>query len=478
VAAGAPSRVVVVGGGISGLAAAWELTGGAEGRTAAGAVALEVVVLESSDRLGGALRSEPFGGRTVDMGPDGFLGRRPEAVDLCREVGLGDTLAPIGARGASVWARGRLRILPEGLALGVPTRFWPTARSGLLGMRGRAGLARDALLPRPDVRGPMGDRSIGPLVARKLGQSVVDMLVDPLIGGIHAGSVDNMSAAAVFPPLLDAAQRRGGLMRALRAEVPAPDPDGPPLFWSPVGGMAALVHALDASLRARGVDIRLATAADALERAPGTPGWTVRVGTEALSCDGVVLSTPAPVSAALLRAHDDEAATLLDAIDYASVVLVTFQVRTDDVPERTGTGFLVPRASRPPKGHDPWSVTACTFLDQKWPHLAREGDVLLRASLGRANDERPSEWSDAEVTERAWEELGVLMGVRGAPTDAVVVRYPCSFPQYRVHHLLRTAGVEAAVTRLGGLAVAGAAYRGVGIPACIASGRAAARALL
>jgi protoporphyrinogen/coproporphyrinogen III oxidase len=477
-----PGRLVVVGGGISGLAAAWELTGGGEGvptgSAAAGAAgAPEVIVLEASERLGGALRSEPFGGRTVDMGPDGFLGRRPEAVELCQEVGLGETLAPIGARGASVWARGRLRPLPERLALGIPTRFWPTARSGTLGLRGQLGLMRDALLPRPDVRGPMGDRSIGPLVARKLGQSVVDVLVDPVIGGIHAGSVDNMSAAAVFPPLLDAAQRRGGLMRALRAEVPTPDPEGTPLFWSPVGGMAALVHALRAALRARNVDLRLGTAADALER--GGEGWTVRVGTESLVCDGVVLSTPAPVTAALLRPHDDEAAGLLDAIDYASVVLVTFVASADDVPVRTGTGFLVPRAARPPKGRDPWSLTACTYLDQKWPHLAREDDVLLRASLGRANDPRPSEWSDAEVIERAWEELGALMGGSlGVPKDAVVVRHPSSFPQYRVHHLLRTAAVEAAAARLGGLAVAGAAYRGVGIPACIGSGRAAARALL
>jgi oxygen-dependent protoporphyrinogen oxidase len=241
--------------------------------------------------------------------------------------------------------------------------------------------------------------------------------------------------------------------------------------------MAALVHALDAALRARDVNIRLGAAANALER--GAMGWIVRVGSEELACDGVVLSTPAPATAALLRPHDEEAAGLLDAIDYASVVLVTFLVSADEVPARTGTGFLVPREVRPPKGRDAWSVTACTFLDLKWPHLAREDDVLLRASLGRASDPRPSEWSDTEVTERAWDELDALMGGSlGAPKEAVVVRHPSSFPQYRVHHLLRTAAVEAAAVRLGGLAVAGAAYRGVGIPACIAGGRAAARALL
>ncbi len=272
----AAGRLVVVGGGISGLAAAWELSGGPE--PAARADAPSVVLLEASERLGGPLRSREIGGRVVDVGPDGVLGRRPEALDLCREVGLGDSLAAIAARGASVWARGRLRSLPEAHAFGIPTRFWPTARSGVLGLRGELGLLRDAVLPRPDTRGPMGDRSIGPLVAHKLGHQVVDTLVDPLLGGIHAGSVDDMSAAATFPPLLAAAQRRGGLMRALRAEVPAPAPDGPPLFWAPRGGMASLVDALASQLVARGVEIRLGSPAEHLVRAgSGSDVGRVRV---------------------------------------------------------------------------------------------------------------------------------------------------------------------------------------------------------
>jgi oxygen-dependent protoporphyrinogen oxidase len=465
-------RVVVIGGGISGLSAAWELTGGARRRDDAPAI----VLLEASARTGGPLRSDDLGGRCVDTGPDGFLGRRPEALELCRELGLGDALVPIAARGASVWARRRLRPLPEGHALGIPTRLWPTVRSGLLGPRGDLGLLRDALLPRPDVRGPMGDRSVGPLVARKLGQAVVDTLVDPLFGGIHAGSVDDMSAAATFPPLLAAAQRRGGLMRALRAEVPAPDPEGPPLFWALDGGMATLVDALASALRHRGVDLRLSAPAERLERSG--EAWTVWSAGAALEPAAVVLATPAGAAATLLAPHDDEAAGLLTAIDYASVVVVTFRVGADDVPASLhGTGFLVPRHGTP-KGGDAWAVTACTYLDRKWPHLARRGEVLLRASLGRADDTRSTAWSDDEVAGRAWEELGALLGVTGQPLEAAVVRYPASLPQYRVHHLLRTAGVEAAVARLGRLAVAGAAYHGVGIPACIASGRSAARALL
>jgi oxygen-dependent protoporphyrinogen oxidase len=488
---------VVVGGGISGLAAAWELSGGRDGVDAnpdgSHGSGAHVVVIESTSRLGGALDSAKFGGRIVDTGPDGFLGRRPEALDLCQEIGLADALVPIAGRGAGVWARGRVRPLPNGLALGIPTRFWPAARSGILGLRGQLGLARDALLPRPDVRGPIGDRSIGPLVARKLGQRVADRLVDPLIGGIHAGSVDDMSAAATYPPLLAAAQKRGSLMRALRAEVPAPSDDAPPLFWALTGGMASLVDQLRVALVARGVEIRCEAPVQWLERLEPRQGstsrWNVVTGDpehtgagrtyrRSSGADAVVLAVPAPVAADLLRPHDDEAATLLGTISYASVTLVTFRLPAEALSSPlAGTGFLVPRRSPSPPDGEGWSVTAATYLSEKWPHLATEGEVLLRASLGRFGDNRAEEWSDDEVVERAWRELGVLMGLSGEPLEERVTRWPQAFPQYRVHHLMRTAGIEAAVARLGGIAVAGSVYRGVGIPACIASGRAAAQAV-
>jgi len=466
-------RVVVVGGGISGLAAAWDLTGGAPGPNTD---TPEVIVLESSDRLGGPLHSVTFGHQVIDVGPDGFLGRRPEALDLCRELGLTDQLVPIAGRGASVWARGRLRPLPDGLALGIPTRFWPAARSGILGTKGSLALARDVLLPKPDVRGPIHDRSVGPLVTRKLGHRVVDRLVDPLIGGIHAGSVDDMSTAATYPPLLAAAQRRGSLMRALRAETPAPDPDAPPLFWALLGGMTTLIDALRLALESRGVDIRTNTTAKRLDRRDG--GWTIATESGQIDTDAVILAVPAPVASALLRTHDDEASGLLAAVDYASVTLVTFRVPIAAVPKPLyGTGFLVPRRSIRPGTKDGWIVTAGTFLSQKWDNLQEDGQLLLRASLGRYGDQRSEDWDDAAVVERVWDELGQLMGLEGAPEASLVTRWPSAFPQYRVHHLLRTSGVESGVARLGGVAVAGATYRGVGIPACIASGRAAALAI-
>ncbi len=192
----------------------------------------------------------------------------------------------------------------------------------------------------------------------------------------------------------------------------------------------------------------------------------------------MVLAVPAPAAAQLLRPHDDEAAGLLANIAYASVTLVTFRVRADALPTPlAGTGFLVPRRSPAPRGQESWAVTACTYLSQKWPHLAAEGEVLLRASVGRFGDDRADSWSDEELVDRAWRELGLLIGPLGDPLESMVARWPGAFPQYRVHHLMRTAGIEAAVARLGGIAVAGAAYRGVGIPACIASGRAAAQAV-
>ncbi len=487
-------RVAVVGGGISGLAAAWELTGGAVGPEA-GATGegdpTQVMVLESSPRLGGALHSVPFGGRMIDTGPDAFLGRRPEALTLCHEIGLEDALVPIARGGAGVWARGKVRPLPEGLALGIPIRFWPVARSGILGRRGNVALVRDVVAPRPNARGPIGDRAIGPLVSRKLGRRVTDRLVDPLIGGIHAGSVDDMSAAATYPPLLAASEKRGGLMRALRSEIPTPSENPPPAFWAIEGGMSVLIEGLRAALVARGVEFRCNAPVDRLERLEPKAGrsarWSVRTSGpdageneqgQSSEVDAVVLAVPAPVAARLLRPHDDESAGLLANIAYATVNLVTFRLRADAVPSPlAGTGFLVPRHSPAARGQESWAVTACTYLSQKWPHVATEGDVLLRASVGRFGDVRPDAWSDEELADRAWRELGLLIGPLGDPLESMVARWPGAFPQYRVHHLMRTAGIEAAVARLGGIAVAGAAYRGVGIPACIASGRTAARAV-
>jgi oxygen-dependent protoporphyrinogen oxidase len=457
-----------------------------------------VVVLEADSRLGGKLRAEAFGDRAVDVGPDGFLGRRPEAAELCREIGLGAELVPIGASGAAVWAGGRRRTLPAALALGVPTRFWPTARSRVLGARGTLRLLLDVLLPRRDVRGPLGDRAIGPLVAHKLGRPVVQRLVDPLVGGIYAGGVEDMSAAAVYPLLLAVAQQPGGFMRAMRraaargqasgagATGPGSEGEGgaePPAFWSLSGGVGSLGERLGAALAARRVTVRTGAAVEALDRGAGDgPAWVLHTAGGPLVADGVVLAVPARPAADLLAPHDAEAATLLRGIDHSSVAVVTLAYPESAVPGGlVGTGLLVPHGTPVPDaaGVDgPFLVTACTYLWAKWPHLARPGERLLRASVGRSGDDRPAAMADDELVARVVAELGALVGTEGGPTTALVTRWPDALPQYRVHHLLRVTGIEAAVKRFPALAVAGAAYRGVGIPACVASGRAAARAVL
>jgi len=471
--------VAVVGGGIAGLAAAWELTGGGVGP---GPKSPSVVLFEASPRLGGKLATVDLWGGPVDVGPDGFLGRRPEAAQLCREAGLGDELVPVGASGAAVWARGRRRPLPAGLVLGVPTRVLPVARSGILSAGGTLRLAADLVVPRPDARGPLGDRAIGPLVAHKLGRQVVDRLVDPLVGGIHAGGVADASAAAIFPGLLANPKRRASFMRAIAAFAPEPPrEDGEPLFWALRNGCGSLVTRLAEVLSRRGVESGLSLPVEAIERADTR--WVVRTAAGPTTVDGVVLTTAAGPTADLLAPHDPEAAGLLATLDYASVALVTLAFPEAALPDDLfGTGLLVPRATPVPQeaaasqleAPEPFMVTACTYLWAKWPHLARPGVRLLRASVGRAGDTRHATMSDADLVRRVVDELAVLVDARGQPLDSLVTRWDDALPQYRVHHLLRVASVEAAVRRLGRVAVAGATYRGVGIPACVASGRAAA----
>jgi protoporphyrinogen/coproporphyrinogen III oxidase len=313
---------------------------------------------------------------------------------------------------------------------------------------------------------------------------VTSHLVDPLIGGIHAGDTAVMSAAAVFPALLEAATRRGSLMRALRPVTSLPATAGDdPVFHSVRGGLSRLVDALGAALVERGVELRLQTSVDRLERrgaagdhgASGEPAggrWALHTPQGSLEADGVVIATPAPGAAALLEPVEPAVASVLATIDYADVTLVTMRFRPDDIGRTLdGTGFLVPAGAG-------CLITACTWLTSKWPELRRPGDVLLRASLGRYGDDRPSRLSDAEIVDRVRRDLEPMVGLRSEPMETVVTRWPEAFPQYTLGHVDRVASIERAVARLPSVALAGAAYHGVGIPACIASGRRAAAAVL
>jgi oxygen-dependent protoporphyrinogen oxidase len=481
--------VAVVGGGIAGLAAAWELVRGDVGR----GLGAEVHLLESEGRFGGALRAAEFAGRSVDLAADAFVARRPEATDLCAELGLTPELVPVGAAGAAVWARGRLRPLPEGLNLGVPTRWWPLARSGILDPVEALSVAKDLVRPHFATRGVIGDRAVGAVVEARLGRPVVDRLVDPLIGGINAGDVDDLSAAAVFPYLLAASMQPGSLMRGLgrglRRSVTRPDAVAArsPVFWSLRTGTAGLAERLSAELEGCGVVMRAGVSVDATERRTQEDRggaehrrWRLHLRTdpgEVLGADGVVLAVPAGVAAGLLAEQAPGPAGLLRTIDYASVAVLTMALAPGAVASPLfGTGFLVPRTTTL-DGARPL-VTGVTYLGRKWPHLARPGDELVRVSVGRFGDVRHQALDDDELLEAVLTELRHLLGVTCPPLAWRVTRFDRAFPQYRVGHLIKVARIEQGVTALGGMEIAGAAYRGVGIPACIGTGRDAARRLL
>jgi len=469
-------HVIVVGGGISGLTAAYALTGGV-----APDQALSVTVLEFDDRLGGKLASVTLEGQRVDTGPDGFLARRPEAVTLCRELGADPHLEVPGALGASIFARGKLRPMPTRLNLGVPTSWRALARSGVLSWPAllRAGL--DVVAPRRDLRGPLGDRAIGPFVEKKLGRAVVATLVDPMIGGIHAGRVADMSAAVVFPPLLAAAGDNGSLMHAMAKSLPpAPAPDAPaaPVFNALHDSTSSLIDLLREELLRRGVTITTGAEVTAVARAPlGTGTWTVTTPGATMVSDGLILATPTPVTAQLVGEVDHELAGLLSTIDYASVATVTLVVPSGVLPEdRHGTGLLIPAIARRRDG-SAFLASAVTWLSRKWPHLGRPDTELVRLSTGRIDDQRFTAMTDLELTAALRDELAEVIGVSIPVGPSSVTRWMDAFPQYRVNHALRVQGIEAAAASHPSLAVCGAAYHGIGIPACIGSGRTAAAAV-
>ena len=457
-------HVAVVGGGIAGLAAAHEL---------ADRDGVSTTVLEASTRLGGKVATEPFAGTALDTGPDAFLARRPEAVDLCAELGLTARLEPPATGEAWLWVGDRLRRIPARTLLGLPTDVRAVAATGVLSPAGLARLAAAPALARR--RRPLAageDAAIGAVVRASLGAEVLERLVDPLVGGINAGNTDELSIDAVAPQLAAAARRSGDLLagaRGVLAAAPAPGPGGPaPVFYGLPGGMQGLVDALVARLRGSGVVLR--TGAPVLGMRRVEEGWSLDTPDGPLTADAVVLAAPAAATASLLAPVDEAAARTLAAITSASVTLVALSWPSAAVPHLpSGSGFLVPRT----EGR---LLTACSWSSSKWAHLADPGRVIFRASAGRADDGRADAMDDDEVVTRLLVELRSAMGITASPTEVRITRWPGAFPQYAPGHLGRMAALEDGLAdRRPGLAVAGAALRGVGIPACIGSGRSAAR---
>lgn len=459
-------HVVVAGGGITGLAAALRLAeGGAE-----------VTLVERSSDLGGMLRTSTFAGRMVDEGADAFLIRTPAALSLARRVGLGDELTHPAQRRAFVWHDGALRPLPPQV-LGVPVDLDALAASGLLSADGLARLRRE--LSDPASPPPSEDISIGEALGLRLGDEALATLVDPLVGGINAGSVERQSLAAVAPQL-DAARRdrqHASLIEACRAQVARARAAGvspeAPIFAAPRGGMARLPAAVIAALEATGrVEVRLGAGVATV--APG-PVAVLDDGTT-MAVDGLVLATPAPAAAAALMGLAPDVGARLAAIEHVSVAFVRLALPPNSLARPLdGSGLLVPRAA----GR---SVTACSWTSSKWAHLAPEagdGTVVLRAAVGRDDDQGPLDLDDDELVDRVVDDLAAVMGLRGGAASASVHRWTDAFPQYRPGHLARVAAAEAALAAASPtVALAGMYFRGVGIPAAVASGEAAADRLL
>ncbi len=442
-------HVVVVGGGITGLTAAFELRRAADPP--------RVTVLEASGRLGGMILTTPFAGLpAVDAGPDSVLARVPWAVELLRQLGLSDELVAPATGKASLWWRGALHPIPPGLVLGLPTGLPALAHSRLLSWPGKARAAIEPLLPRTD-----GDDDLGLTVRRRFGPQVYDRLVGPLVGSINAADPGRISLAATAPQVAEAAARHRSLLLGLRSGRSVASPDAP-IFLTHPGGLGHVVHRLAAALRDDGVDLRVGHTVSALE--PAAEGGFVVGGVRA---DAVVLAVPAAAAATALAALAPGAATGLRAIRYASVAMVTLAWPEAAARGFDGSGYLVPAAEQR-------HVTACSWASSKWPYLKPDGQVLLRASLGRDGDEHALAFDDEAMVSATVDDLRRHLGLRGEPSAARVVRWPQSFPQYEPGHLERVAAIEAQAPA--GVVLAGAAYRGIGIASCIRQGRDAARA--
>ncbi|MEV5898063.1 protoporphyrinogen oxidase [Nonomuraea fuscirosea] len=457
---GKRAHVVVIGAGISGLAAAWHLRQGAGDR-------IKVTVLEGSPRIGGKLYASEVAGVSVDAGAEAMLARRPEGKELAKAVGLGNDLVLPGTTRSAVYTRGTLRHLPKGQVMGVPSDLTELAKSGIVSPGGLVRVPLDQILPATLVR---TDVSVAAYIRARMGAEVVDRLVEPLLGGVYAGRADMLSLEATMPRVAAVARSERSLLTAARRLVEEAPKDAGPVFTSLKNGVGTLPEAV---AKASEAEIRTGVTVRELHRTE--TGWRLVTGPvprpEIIEADAVIVATPGPAAARLLKAEAPKAATELARIQYASMAVVTLAYPLDAFPEPpASSGYLVPPVERRP-------VKAVTFSSVKWPHLAKDL-VLLRCSIGRVGEEHLLQREDTELVSLGTAEMADVMGVRGLPLDTRVTRWGGGLPQYNVGHLDRVARVRAAVAVQPGLAVCGAAYDGIGIPACIGTARTAAARIL
>lgn len=457
--------MVVVGGGIAGLSAAYALS-------QSDGPPIACTLVEGDSRLGGKILTEQVEGFVIEGGPDSFLSQKPWGIELCRKLGLEDRLIGTNpdTRRTFVYSRGRLEELPEGLALGFPTRLGSFVRSGLLSWPGKLRLGAEIFVPR---RREEGDESLGGFFRRRLGDEALERIIEPLMTGIYAGDADRLSILATFPRFPEMEREHGSLVRSMlgaRRRRTASDRGEAPR-WTPFvtlrGGLSELVRTLAGRLSA--VKVCVGRRVTAVRRCGTGRGYEVLVeGDSSLKADAVVLATPAFGAASLLEPLDGTVAGLLEGIPYASTATVTLGYRREGFShDLVGYGFVMPRI----EGR---TLLAATWSSSKWDHRAPDGSVLIRCYIGGAGRETALERSDEELVELARADLRHVMGVMEKPALVRVFRWPRAMPQYLVGHLDRLAAIEARLQGLPGVFVAGAGYRGVGVPDCIRDGLGAA----
>jgi oxygen-dependent protoporphyrinogen oxidase len=457
--------VVVVGGGIAGLSAAYALSQ-SEGPPVA------CTLVEAESRLGGKILTEQADGFVIEGGPDSFLSLKPWGIELCRKLGLEDRLIGTNPdrRRTFVYSRGRLEELPEGLALGFPARLGPFLRSGLLSWPGKLRLGAEVLVPR---RREEGDESMGAFFRRRLGDEALERIIEPLMTGIYAGDADRLSIQATFPRFPEMEREHGSIVRSMlgaRRRRKASE-KGEASRWTPFvtlrGGLSELVRALTGRLST--VKVCVGRRVRAIRARGEGAGYEVLLEDEPpIAADAVVLATPAFGAAGLLEPLDATLAGMLGGIPYASTATVTLGYRREGFSHSLdGYGFVIPRV----EGR---ALLASTWSSSKWDHRAPDGSVLIRSYVGGAGRDAALEGSDEELVELVRADLRHVMGVTEEPVLARVFRWPRAMPQYLVGHLERLAVIEERLKRWPGVFLAGAAYRGVGIPDCIRDGLGAA----
>jgi len=463
-------RIVVIGGGIAGLAAAHRLVELSRERQKP----VQLTVLEAGNRLGGAIATERTDGFVIEAGPDSFISEKPWAIKLCERIGFAKRL--VGTRDENrrtyVVHNGRLHSLPDGFLLLAPTQFWPLIVTRLFSWPGKLRMAMDLLLPRGPQR---SDESLGSFVTRRLGRQALERVAQPLVGGIYTADPDDLSLAATMPRFLEMERKFRSIIWAMwtaqrRAPAAGRAMSGArwSLFVSVDDGMQSLVDALAERLPQGSV--RLGTEVRGLEHGQS---WKINtVSGDTLEADAVILATPAHQSARVVSDCDVRLAEELRGIPYASSATVSLAYRDDQIPRQLdGFGFVVPLV-------EARSIVACTYSSMKYPGRAPANHVLMRCFVGGAMQQGLFEQDDATMLASVRRELRDLLGVTAEPLLQRIHRHAQAMPQYRVGHLERMARIDACLAQHPGLAVAGNAYRGVGIPDCVHTGEMAAERLL